>query len=229
MTQSEKGVGVLLVFSASVSPLIFPISQAGYSSMAILGPEALVPSIGLFLLLVVWVRLQGMGALGNRVVAGAGAGILATAGLEVVRGISFHYGGMPGNLPELLGVLLTGRIMDGPSLQSDLFGWGYHFWNGLCFGVIYTIVLGRRKIWVGMVYATLIGLVFLMSPAVSAQGIGFMGIDMPSMILTVVGAHLVFGFILGLLGHRWVRIGEDSCSHPLSGSSDEAGIKWNGP
>jgi hypothetical protein len=149
-----------------------------------------------------------MATLQNRILAGAGAGILATAGLEVVRGISYHYGGMPGNLPELMGVLLTGRIMEGPNVLSDLAGWGYHFWNGLCFGVIYAIVFGRRRAWVGIVYGVLIGFAFLISPAVSSLGIGFMGREMPSMPLTVVVAHGVFGALLGYFAHRWIGDGK---------------------
>jgi hypothetical protein len=176
--------------------------------MADLGRWALIPSIAVVLFLSFWARIRGMSSLLNRIVAGAGAGLLATAGLEVVRSISFHYGGMPGNLPELLGVLLTNRIMDGPNVFSDLLGWGYHFWNGLCFGVIYTVLLGRRRTWVGLGYGMLIGLVFLLSPAVRSQGIGFMGKDMPAMPLTVAIAHGVFGTILGFLAYRWVWVGE---------------------
>ena len=208
MTGSEQKTGILIVAGASVAPLIFPISQAGYASMADLGRWALIPSIAVVLFLSFWARIQGMSSLLNRIVAGAGAGLLATAGLEVVRSISFHYGGMPGNLPELLGVFLTNRIMDGPNVFSDLLGWGYHFWNGLCFGVIYTVLLGRKGTSVGLGYGMLIGLVFLLSPAVSSQGIGFMGKDMPAMPLTVAIAHGVFGTILGFLAYRWVWVGQ---------------------
>jgi hypothetical protein len=54
----------------------------------------------------------------------------------------------------------------------------------------------------------LIGLVFLLSPAVRSQGIGFMGKDMPAMPLTVAIAHGVFGTILGFLAYRWVWVGQ---------------------
>ena len=172
--------------------------------MADLALWLLLPSGALFLLLVVLAGFRGMHALMNRVAAGAMAGVLATVGLEVVREISFHLGGMPGNLPELLGVLLTGRIMEGPDLLSNLAGWGYHFWNGLCFGVIYTVLLGHRRLFWGVVYGVAIGVIFLASPAVSAMGIGFMGRDMPAMPVTVAVAHLVFGTILGGLSRRWV-------------------------
>lgn len=208
MTRSEQATGLLLLLASGAPPILFPISQAGYASMVDLGIRVLIPSVVLFFLLVFWAYLRGMEPLLNRVQAGAAAGLLATAGLEVVRGVSFHYGGMPGNLPQLLGVLLTGRIMEGPDLMTDLAGWGYHFWNGLCFGVIYTVVLGRKKAWIGTLYGVVIGLIFLASPAVGGMGIGFMGVDMPSMPVTVVLAHLVFGSILGILSRRWLWDGQ---------------------
>lgn len=208
MTRSEQATALLLLIAAGAPPLLFPVSQAGYASMDKLGLWVLVPAVVLFFLLFFWTYLLRMNLLLNRVQAGAAAGLLATGGLEVVRGISFHFGGMPGNLPELLGVLLTGRIMEGPSLMTDLAGWGYHFWNGLCFGVIYVLVLGRKNAWVGILYGVVIGLIFLASPAVSGLGIGFMGVDMPSMPITVVLAHLVFGSILGVLSRRWLWDGQ---------------------
>ncbi|MGC8530084.1 MAG: hypothetical protein ACP5OP_07815 [Leptospirillia bacterium] len=208
MTRSEQATGLLLLLASGAPPILFPISQAGYASMADLGIRVLIPAVLLFFLLVFWAYLRGMKPLLNRVQAGAAAGLLATGGLEVVRGVSFHFGGMPGNLPQLLGVLLTGRIMEGPDLMTDLAGWGYHFWNGLCFGIIYTLVLGRKKAWIGVLYGVVIGLIFLASPAVSGLGIGFMGVDMPSMPVTVVLAHLVFGSILGILSRRWLWEGQ---------------------
>jgi len=56
-----------------------------------------------------------------------------------------------------------------------------------------------------LVFAELVGLGFLVSPAVTAMGIGFMGLDMPAMPVTVVVAHTVFGLILGPLCLRWIR------------------------
>ncbi len=53
--------------------------------------------------------------------------------------------GMIGDLPRLMGVLLTDRFMLGPSLVSDILGYAYHFWNGASFGVIFAVLLGRRR------------------------------------------------------------------------------------
>jgi hypothetical protein len=70
------------------------------------------------------------------------------------------------------------------------------------------VILGRRSTWWAIGYGQLIGIGFLLSPAVKALGVGFMGADMPTMPLTVVMAHLVYGGILGSLTRRWLR-GDD--------------------
>ncbi len=49
---------------------------------------------------------------------------------------------MPGSLPQLAGVLLLDRFMLGPSLWSDVAGWAYHYWNGVCFGLIFAVLFG---------------------------------------------------------------------------------------
>ena len=80
---------------------------------------------------------------------------------------------MPGDLPRLLGVLLTDRFMQGPSTLSDTLGYAYHFWNGACLGLIFAVILGRRPVKWTRIYGEIIGISFLASPAVQAMGSGF--------------------------------------------------------
>jgi len=121
---------------------------------------------------------------------------------------------MPGDLPRLMGVLLTDRFMLGPSLGSDLLGYAYHFWNGASFGVIFALLFGRRTILWAAGYGTLIGLGFLASPAVKAMGVGFMAVQMPSMIVTVVVAHVAYGLVLGALLRLGSPMTAGCCRHP---------------
>jgi len=46
------------------------------------------------------------------------------------------------------------------------------FWNGASFGLIYVMVLGTFRRWVGTVFGVLLGFIF--SPVVWASGVGFM-------------------------------------------------------
>ncbi len=201
----ELLLSLLALAMAGISPNLFPAAQAGLAKMSFLGTHVLVPSILLLIVVLVVSAARHHARLTNRILAGAAAGFVATLGLEVVRATSFHLGGMPGDMPELLGVLLTNRFMLGPSAFSNTVGYLYHFWNGVSFGIIFAVLFGRKRIIWALIYAQLIGIGFLLSPAVKAMGIGFMGSQMPAMPLTVVLAHLAFGLILGASGKRWIH------------------------
>ncbi len=204
--KEELSLSGLALLLAGVSPNIFPAAQAGIASMSVLGLRLLLPSVVALALVTGIAAWRRHRRLSNRIFAGAAAGLVATLGLEAVRATSFHvFEGMPGDLPRLLGVLMTDRFMLGPSHFSDVLGWTYHFWNGATFGIIFAVVFGRTSLLSAVVYGELVGMGFLISPAVSSLGIGFMGLEMPMMPITVALAHLAYGLILGVLCRRWVR------------------------
>jgi hypothetical protein len=113
---------------------------------------------------------------------------------------------MPGDLPRLLGVLLTDRFMLGPSALSDVLGYTYHFWNGASFGLVFAVLFGRASWRWTSIYGLVIGLGFLAGPAVRAMGVGFLGLQMPTMTVTVVVAHLAYGLLLGLCLSRSIPV-----------------------
>ena len=195
-------LGLLTLAAAAVSPNIFPAAQAGLARMSVLAVGLLVPSIALLVAVAVTAALRGHRGLVRRMIAGAACGAAATLGLEAVRLPSFHLGGMPGDLPRLLGVLLTDRFMLGPSALSDVLGYAYHFWNGASFGLIFAVLFGRASWRWTSAYGLAIGLGFLAGPAVRAMGVGFLGLQMPAMTATVVVAHLTYGLLLGLCLRR---------------------------
>lgn len=190
---------------AGIAPNIFPVAQAGIAKMSVLGAAVLLPSLILLAGAVVAARARGHHTLVRRVLVGAAAGIVATVGLEIVRIVSFRLGGMPGDLPRLMGVLLTDRFMFGPSTLSDVLGWAYHFWNGAVFGLIFAVLLGRRPVSWHIGYGVLVGVGFLASPAVTSMGIGSFGLGMPSMPVSVILAHAAYGWTLGVFHLRWSR------------------------
>lgn len=191
-------LGLVALGLAGIAPNLFPAAQAGVAKLSVTGKFVLLPSIILLAVIYLVARARGYGELTRRLTVGALAGVGATSGLEIVRTISFRLGGMPGDMPRLLGVLLTDRFMAGPSVWSDVLGYGYHFWNGIAFGLVFVLIFGRRSLLWTLIYGQLIGLGFLASPAVKSLGIGAFGLDMPAMPLTVVLAHLVFGLLLWL-------------------------------
>ncbi len=202
---------------ASVGPLIFPIAQSGHGNLAVLASYALLPSIVFLVAVAVFAR-RGEEWLTRTIVRGALAGTIATIALEVVRLLGFHFGYMPGNLPRLMGVLLLDRFAQGPSLSSDVAGWAYHFWNGASFGIIYSLLLGTRRRWVGAVFGLAIGIGFLVSPVVLSLGVGYFGLQFSyGFPITVSLAHLAFGVSLGVLAYSFVGPQPDRVISALRG------------
>ena len=201
-------LGLVVLAMAGISPNIYPAAMAGWASMPVLGTWLLLPSIIIIVLIYVISRAQNRTVLSHRILIGAVSGLIATIGLEIVRIFGFKMGWMPGDMPKLLGVLLTNRFMQGPSTWSNFLGYAYHYWNGASFGIIFVVLFGRKPVWWGLLYALLIGTGFLLSPAVKAMGVGFMATGLPGMTEIVYGAHILFGLILGFLAHQWLKTPE---------------------
>lgn len=208
ITLKELVLSGVALAAAGISPNLFWMAQAGYATLATLAVWVLIPSAAAVLGVLLIAHTSGESRLANRMIAGGLAGGVATIALEIVRITGFHLGQMPGSMPELAGVLLLNRFMLGPSLLSDLAGWTYHVWNGISFGLIFAVVFGRKPFWVALAYGLFMAMGFLVSPAVSALGIGFMGHSMPGMPVTVVLAHVAYASVLWLLVRRWVRTPE---------------------
>lgn len=190
--------------AAAVSPLIFPAAQAGYENLNFFATRALIPAVAV-LAGVFFTGRKWEPGLARSVLWGAVAGALATIPLEAVRIPGFLLGTMPGNLPQLMGVLLLKRFALGPSIVSDIAGWGYHFWNGASFGIIYVLLIGTSRRWAALVYALAIGVGFMVSPVVVALGVGDFGLQFsPWFSVTVLAAHVAFGLALGWLAQRFL-------------------------
>lgn len=191
-------IAVVLLLAA-VGPNIFPAALAGHGTLPVLALRLLLPAIATLFVITAAIWRSQL-ALARAVAWGAVAGVLATIPLEVVRLIGFHFEFMPGNLPRLMGVLLLDRFAEGPSTASDIAGWAYHFWNGASFGILYAVLMGTRRRWLGALYGLLIGVGFMVSPVVTSLGVGYFGLQFSyGFPATVTLAHLAYGLALGFL------------------------------
>ena len=189
---------IIVLLAAGISPNLYVVAQAGYAKLSTLAVNALLPSVAVVFAVLAFLSVRGYTNLLAQIGYGLIGGLLATIGLEVIRHTGFVLGGMPGEMPKLMGVLLLDRFAQGPTWISNLAGWGYHFWNGATFGIVITLLFGKPRIWQGTLIAILIGIGFMVSPATTALGIGLFGLNFNiGFPLTVILAHLVFGFILG--------------------------------
>jgi len=197
-------LSIIALLAAGIGPNLFVISQTGYAQLSDLAVSFLIPSIAVLLVLFLVSHFLRLKDFSKQLRNGFLAGLIGTVGLEIVRETGFHLGGMPGDLPKLMGVLLLNQFATGPDILSNIAGWSYHFWNGAAFGIIYSIILGKGKIWAGTLYGILVGICFMMSPVVVALGVGCFGIDFGwGFPVTVATAHIVFGTIVGWLVFKW--------------------------
>lgn len=206
LTFGEALATAIALLAASVSPLAFDYAATGATTLHILGIQAILPALLVWITLIFFVAplmgWQRLVSAGRLAIVG---GLLGVVVMEVVRVTGFRvFHAMPGSLPMLIGVLLTDRFMDGPNGLSNLLGWADHFWNGIGFAFIYFAVFGRQRWWLGGVYALVIGTIFMLGPVMNIIGAGAFGQDFAPVKfpLTVYGAHLVYGLALGWIGQR---------------------------
>lgn len=194
----------LAFLAAAVGPNIFPAAEAGYGELNVFAINLLLPAI-VVLAIVVALSRKWQPNVARSIAWGAFAGALATIPLEAIRIPGYLLGFMPGNLPRLMGVLLLNRFALGPSTASDIAGWAYHFWNGASFGIIYVLIFGAARRWVGVLYGIAIGVGFMLSPVVVALGVGKFGLQFSDWFsVTVLTAHTAFGFTLAVLAKRFL-------------------------
>ena len=203
-------IRLFILLLAAVGPLAFPAAQLGYASLQDLALFAVLPSIAA--LVVIWLFTRytrpDVAAI---ILRGSAAGAVATLAIEAVRYSGFRLGFMPGNLPQLMGVLLLDRFALGPSAWSDVAGFAYHFWNGAAFGILYVAITGRTSILRAIAYGVAVGVGFLGSPVVQSLGVGLFGRDFGwHFAATVLLAHVAFGATLGVLLERFESVGEVS-------------------
>jgi len=193
---------------AAVGPNILVVALTpGMPEMPFLARYALLPSFGL--LAVVWGigAWKGSGRLTNRLWSGIWIGAAATGVLDAIRLTGFQLGQMPGNMPRMFGVLIFDRMALGPTLQSDVVGYLYHYWVGACFGLTYTLLVGRFRWWGGLIWGLIVEIGMMVTPPmVVAMDTGYFGLKFgPGLLVTSFTAHVAFGIALGLLAEGYVR------------------------
>ncbi len=201
--RSDLTLRGFLIAIAAVAPTAFPASLAGYSTLHDLALSAIIPAAALLVIAWAFLRKAPFAELAVSIRNGALAGAVATIALEAVRYSGFRLGFMPGNLPELMGVLLLDRFALGPTTASSLAGFGYHFWNGACFGIVFALGRFRLSAWWAIPYGMAVGVGFLLSPVVQGLGVGLFGVNFGwHFAATVLTAHLAFGAAMAFVLSR---------------------------
>tara|TARA_R110002124_G_scaffold283427_1_gene459404 strand:- start:2414 stop:3157 length:744 start_codon:yes stop_codon:yes gene_type:complete len=209
---------LLALFFGGVVPIQLVTLSTGYAQLVmgkIKGPEMImtahqlagwyipfvyIPAI-LGLIIIAWYCKTHYPDIFRRIVIGFGIGVLATVGLDFFRQMAVIYKWLPGDTPEMFGMIATG---------SKNFAWYYsvgfliHFLNGANFGLIYAFVWGKRSSYKSAIgwavaWATLVEIGMMTAPPMEPM-VGPFGIDYawPQLFLSTLIAHIAFGIILGI-------------------------------
>ena len=133
---------VALAAAGASGAQLFALSATGRWKFSDLLFRVGVPAAAVLVVVLVVAILMGWQRLRRGILLGFAAGAIATMGLEAVRITGFRvFHSMPGDLPTLMGVQATDRIMLGPNTSSTIVGYLDHFWNGAMFGVIFALIV----------------------------------------------------------------------------------------
>ena len=125
---------------------------------------------------------------------GAAWGLAATLAYDLVRpalmaafGLDFD----PYKAMGLFGQLATGRPEG--DVVGLVVGWGYHFWNGISFGMMYALVLPRGGLTSGLVWALILqGLMMAVYPSFLEARLAD-----PGFLMSGIVGHGLWGLLLG--------------------------------
>ncbi len=178
--------------------------QAIHGFMKSYIPYVLLPAtVGLFLL---WgYASRNHPRLANRIGAGLAAGFIAALGLDAVRLIGVKLGAFPGDMPTMMGQMITGQMSK--SAFVLLTGYTYHLlFNGTTFGLMYALLAGKARWGWGVAWGLFFELGMMTMPPVAMMTgpFGIFGF-WPRLFIASLLAHIAFGGILGVLAYRWVR------------------------
>lgn len=94
-----------------------------------------------------------------------------------------------------------------PTTPELVAGGLYHFWNGATMAAVYTLVIGKRRWYFGLIWGFIIHIGMMLAPWMLATGGPFgANYGMGYTIFTAsLFAHLAYGAILGILAQRFIQ------------------------
>ena len=195
---------LLALLAASVGPNIFPAAEAGYGELNIFAIRLLLPAIAVLVVIVALGR-KWEPAIARSIVWGALAGGSCDDSARSSSYIGLPFGLHAGE-PSSLDGSVAAQSVRARSVDRIGHRWmGLSLWNGASFGVIYVLVFGAARRWAGVLYGIAVGVGFMLSPVVVALGVGYFGLQFSDWFsVTVLTAHIAFGFSLGLLAKRFL-------------------------
>jgi hypothetical protein len=157
----------------------------------------LVPALLVFVAVLLYAARRGHKEVLDRTWAGLWAGVLATLAYDLVR-VPVVLAGVPVfKAISYFGTVLVDQEI--PGVFSEVVGWSYHLSNGLGFGLMYSAVVSRARLWTAIVWGLSLELAMLVTPYAEIFGYkitsGFLSLT--------IGAHVVYGTVLWAALRLW--------------------------
>lgn len=205
-TAAESPVELVLTLVAlaagGVSSLLIVTASEGWFDMSVLFWAIGLPGMLVVFAIGIYAHYAGYPRLANRIAVGVVGGIALTAALEVIRSAGVHLGYLLEDEPTMFGAMITGADhMAAPTLVSYTLGIVYHFFNGISFALVYSIVFGRTRWWGPVLFSVFFVWVGMMVLPPMAKEFGPFGLDKNDSLLsgyfvTTLLAHIAMGFAL---------------------------------
>lgn len=186
---------------ASVSGVALIVHALGWLPMYFLIDILAAPSLILLLAMGVIARRINQPVFLNRLLVGAWGGLAATFAYDLVRLLLWQariFDFNPFVSHPIFGAMITGYPVE--SRAAIGVGWSYHFWNGIGFGIMYTLIAGRAHWLYAVTWALFLEVAWLTAlPSVLA-----FRLNGPLIWLSVTG-HGAYGAALGVLARKFIR------------------------
>jgi hypothetical protein len=205
--RSEEAILTLLIILCSMGPAVTLLLAAGEVISVPRFIKVVLPlSLLLFLGILSYSHLQKQTGLINKVLIGIGAGIAGTLLMGIVASLGGLLGlsqGMSLGMPSLLGRLVLGYEVPGTTAKAV--GYFYHYSIGISFGVIYALLFGRARWFIGVLYGLVLWFFNLVTLPllIVGTGMGTQAILAQAGVLSLL-AHIVYGAALGTVVRRYV-------------------------
>ena len=190
------GVGAASMSGAAVLLHAFANVHLASSTM-VLAPASLV----ILLCAATWSKERSREIFVQRLAGGLFSGLMGLVAYDLLRWLILISGTVPFNpfrAIEVLGLLILNAPAD--TWGTRVAGWLFHIWNGLAFGVMYTLAVGRGRWWWAVIWSlALEGAMLSTYPSMFR-----MALDWPFITISVIG-HLSYGLALGFTARGAIK------------------------
>ncbi|GEO96413.1 hypothetical protein KTU01_25360 [Kocuria turfanensis] len=202
MIAREAWLTVLALVAGGTPSLLVVAASMKLAPMPLLFWAVAVPGMLVLLGILVYARWSGLDRLYNRLWVGVVGGVVLTMALDVVRVAGVHLGYLPDSVTMFGNMIAGAAPMSDPSPLSYFLGAAYHFFNGISFAVIYSVLFGRTRWWGPVLFSVVFVESAMMLLPPMALKFGPFGLDAFGTLwngyfLDTLLAHAAMGVALG--------------------------------